>query len=307
LQVSETPFGRIEVTKELGFNLNDGYQVTPRPRWGHGLAPHPLLQAVLERGRADYKQVLDGLDEHRQFLHRIRHDRSLSDPIAPFWNNIWFTAIDAAVLVGLLLARKPRRYIEIGSGHSTMFAAHAIRSGSLPTKISSIDPRPRANIESLCGRIIRAPLENCHLGLFDELEAGDIVFYDGSHRVFQNSDTTVFFLDVLPRLKPGVLVHVHDIFLPADYPPEWAVTLFSEQYLLAAMLLWGSAPFRVVFPSYFVCMDPELDVRVRKILQAESPDRNIPYHYKNAGTTPGSSFWFETLATRHGSYGERTI
>ena len=117
----------------------------------------------------------------------------------------------------------------------------------------------------------------------------------------------MFFLDVLPRLKPGVLVHVHDIFLPADYPPEWAVTLFSEQYLLAAMLLWGSAPFRVVFRSYFVCMDPELDVRVRKILQAEGPDRNIPYHYKNAGTTPGSSFWFETLATRHGLYGGRTI
>ena len=98
-----------------------------------------------------------------------------------------------------------------------MFARHAIRTGNLKTTIMSIDPKPRAEIDSLCDRVMRLPLELCDLNLFRELEPGDILFFDGSHRIFANSDVTVFFIEVLPRLKPGVLVHVHDIFLPADY------------------------------------------------------------------------------------------
>jgi Methyltransferase domain len=154
------------------------------------------------------------MEASRAVIHQIRHHADPAEALAPFWNNIYFTALDAAALTGLLLSRRPRRYLEIGSGHSTKFAAHAIRSAALPTTISSIDPRPRADIDALCHRKIRAPLERCQLALFDELEAGDFLFFDGSHRIFQNSDVTAFFLDVVPRLKRGVLVHVHGIFLP---------------------------------------------------------------------------------------------
>jgi hypothetical protein len=291
------PSDRFDTSKAFGFNVNDDYRVTPCPRWGHGLAPHPGVQAVLERGRDAYGRILEQLEAHRSVLHQIRHDADPGRPAEPFWNNIWFTALDAAVLVGFLLARKPRHYMEIGSGHSTMFAAHAIRLGALSTIISSIDPHPRSDIEALCQRRIRAPLETCHLNLFDELETGDILFFDGTHRVFQNSDVTAFFLDVLPRLKPGILVHVHDVFLPADYPPEWTATLFSEQYMLAAMLLCAAPPFRVVFPNYFVCTDAILGARVRAILQSPNANRDIPFCYANPGATPGNSFWIETKAT----------
>jgi hypothetical protein len=96
-----------------------------------------------------------------------------------------------------------------------MFARYAIRSGNLKTTISSIDPNPRADINKLCDHVFRANMEQFDPKLFQELEAGDILFFDGSHRIFSNTDVTVFFLEVLPRLKPGVLVHIHDIFLPA--------------------------------------------------------------------------------------------
>jgi hypothetical protein len=196
--------------------------------------------------------------------------------------------------VAFVLSRRPKNYLEIGSGNSTMFASRAIRSAALPTIVSSIDPRPRATVDALCQRKIRAPLEDCDIALFDELAAGDVLFFDGSHRVFMNSDVTVFFLDVLPRLKPGVWVHVHDIFLPADYPPDWNQSLFAEQYLLAAMLLCAAPPFRVIFPSYFICTDAALGARARMLLGPDGGGKAIPFAYPNAAKTLPSSFWFET-------------
>jgi hypothetical protein len=275
------------------FNTSDSYPVTPRPRWGYGRGAHPQLHAVLERGRATYEQALTDLDSHRAALHEIRHDGDLQSPTMPFWVNPWFGTLDAASLVGFLLSRKPKRYLEIGSGHSTMFARHAIQRATLPTTITSIDPKPRAEIDAICDRVLRCPLEDCDITLFDELEPGDILFFDGSHRVGQNSDVTTFFLEILPRLRSGVLVHVHDIFLPDDYPLAWNGSMFSEQYLLAAMLLCGAPPFRVVLPNYFVSTDAALGGRVREIFRAPNGGRDIPTAYVNAGSTPPVSFWIE--------------
>jgi hypothetical protein len=280
--------------KDFAFNMSDGYRVTPRPRWGHGRAPHPQIQVRLEHGRAKFEKILDNLRAHRSILAKIKYEPDSSDPVAPFWNNVWFSTLDAAALVSLLLTRKPRRLFEIGSGHSTMFAHYAVQVGGLSTAITSIDPNPRAAIDGLCGCVIRAPLEDCAPAIVDELEPGDFLFFDGSHRIFQNSDVTAFFLDVLPRLKPGVLVHVHDVFLPADYPPEWNGLLYSEQYYLAAMLLCGAPPFRVVLPNYFVCTDAALGAKVREVFQATRDWPEIPFNYANPGRTPGVSFWLET-------------
>lgn len=279
----------------MAYSFTLGYdRVTPRPRWGFGQPPHPRLTAILESRRAEYEAFLDALAGHRAHLHAIAHDPDAAHPTKPHWKNDWFSALDAAALMGMLLTRKPNIYVEIGSGHSTMFAAHTIRSAGLKTVIKSIDPQPRAEIDSLCDFTVRGALEYCAPDIFDELGAGDILFFDGSHRVFQNSDVTAFFLEVLPRLKPGVIVHIHDIFLPCDYPPEWAERLFSEQYMLAAMMLCGDPPFRVLLPNYFVSTDPALSARLREIFRAPNGGVDIPLHYANAGATPGVSFWLET-------------
>jgi hypothetical protein len=97
----------------------------------------------------------------------------------------------------------------------------------------------------------------------------------------------------LPELAPGILVHVHDIFLPADYPPQWNDRLYSEQYLLGAMLLCPEQPFRVILPNFFVCTDASLGSTVRQIFRAER-GLDIPFVYNTDAQIPGVSFWFET-------------
>jgi hypothetical protein len=97
--------------------------------------------------------------------------------------------------------------------------------------------------------------------LFDRLGAGDVLFMDGSHVALMGSDATVFFLEILPRLKRGVLVGIDDIFLPWDYPPTWTGRVYGEQYLLAALLLGGAAGWRVRFPGWWLVEESELAAR----------------------------------------------
>ena len=278
------------------YSVEDYYPLHPKPRWGHGQLPHSQLRARLEQRRTDYEQVLKSLEAQQAILHDIPYDRDPERPTVPFWNNGWFSTLDAASLVSFLLSKRPRRYVEIGSGHSTLFARHATRVGTLPTTIISIDPQPRTEIDALCDQVLRQPLENCDLTIFNHLEPGDLVFFDGSHRIFTNSDVTVFFLDVLPRLRAGVLVHVHDIYLPDDYPPAWNNRLYSEQYLLGAMLLCGAPPFRVVLPNYFVCTDNALSARIRAIFHVDGDALDVPFTYPNSAGIPGVSFWIEMVA-----------
>jgi hypothetical protein len=282
------------------------YPVHPQPRWGHGAPPNPYLLSVLEEGRARYRAALAELEMQRDILHQIQHTPPLGGT-APSWDNPWFSVLDAASLVGFMLSRRPRRYLEIGSGNSTLFARYAAEAGALATTIWSLDPMPRREIDDLCDHVIREPLENCDLAVFDGIGPGDVVFFDGSHRVFTNSDVTTFFCDVLPRLKPGVLVHIHDIFLPSDYPLAWNRRLYSEQYLLAAMLLCRNPPFRTILPNYFVCNDPALSADVRRIFQAsKSGRRDIPFFY-NTSSLPGVSFWLEVTGTRDPSGPDRNM
>jgi Methyltransferase domain len=195
----------------------------------------------------------------------------------------------------MLVEFRPKRFVEVGSGYSTRFARRAIREHSMPTRITSIDPAPRAEIDQLCDSVIRRPLEEVDLCVFDELEPGDILFIDSSHRTFSNSDVTALFMDVLPRLRSGVVVHLHDIFWPYDYPPEWANRYYSEQYLLGAYLLGDRASrVTVLLPNAFVIHDRELAEVCKPLLEIAGIRRP-----KTADCSPhglgGCSFWL-TLA-----------
>ncbi len=120
---------------------------------------------------------------------------------------------------------------------TTYFARQSVKDSNLKTKIISIDPAPRRKIDAICDEVIRDGRETCDLSIFDCLEEGDILFFDGSHRSFINSDVTVFFIDILPRLKLGVFIPLHDIFLPWDYPDSFKCWYWNEQYLLAVYLM----------------------------------------------------------------------
>ncbi|MCH8061426.1 MAG: class I SAM-dependent methyltransferase, partial [Chloroflexi bacterium] len=164
----------------------------------------------------------------------------------------WFEGLDAVALYSFMCKYNPRTYMEIGSGYSSKFARKAIEDHNLRSQIVSIDPEPRAEIDEICDRVIRRRAQTVDMNIFDELDEGDILFVDGSHRCLMNSDATVVFLDILPRLRSGVLIHIHDIFLPYDYPTEWSGRYYSEQYLLAAQILAGGNRFDILLPANFV-------------------------------------------------------
>ena len=258
---------------------DDYYPINVRPRWGYGRGSHKTMEQVLASEIKSFSSLLNDFQKYENHFASIPYEQS--SPSLPHWNNNWFSTLDAAALMYFALSRTPRTYLEIGSGYSTKFLKFIIASAALPTCVISIDPQPRSEIDALCDEVIRSPLEDLELSIFDRLEAGDICFFDGSHRVFTNSDTTVFFIDVLPRLKKGVLVHIHDIFWPDDYPPGWNRRLYSEQYLLGAMLLGRSARYRIVLPNYFVSTNT--------ITASIIAGLRIPI------TKPGHSFWFEII------------
>jgi SAM-dependent methyltransferase len=251
--------------------LQEGFQLTleyppsaaPGPRWGHGRAAHQKLRDVFESYEHVYVAQLELIAGFAGELRAI--ERSDPDPRQPSWINGFLPGLDCAALYTFLRSRAPRRYLEVGAGTSTKFAARARRDGRLDTVIISIDPPPRAEVDALCDVVIRQPFETASVEIFRELQSGDMVFFDGSHRTFTNSDVTVFFLDVLPSLPTGTLVGIHDVFLPDDYPPQWNDRYYSEQYLLAAYLLAGCAWLDPILAAWYVSARPDLGGRLQSL------------------------------------------
>ena len=264
------------------------FPFVPQPRWGYGRAPHSRLEALINAHRSRYARRLTGFLRYQDDFGRIQSDDNPSTPMAPYWNNAWFSGLDAVALYGFIRDERPRFYLEIGSGMSTKFARQAVQDGQLSTRIISIDPEPRAVVDGLCDQFIRDPLEQVPTAVFDMLQAGDILFIDGSHRVFTNSDTVVFFLEVLPALPPGVFVHIHDVFLPYDYPPDWSQRYYSEQYILGAMLLGGAQSMQIELPVAFVGYDTTLRSAAEPTWAGHSAGA---FHI-------GGSFWLRTLSWR---------
>jgi len=224
------------------------FPIRPRVRAGWGDPSYPQLERLLAEDQAVYAERIRAMLPLVGDASRIT--QRTDDPTEPHWINDWFPGFDAFSLYATLALRRPTTIVEIGSGISTKFARRAIQDHGLLTRIVSVDPNPRAEIDAICDTIVRRPLEDTSLDVFSSLAHEDIVFFDGSHRSFQNSDATVFFLEILPVLPPSVLVGVHDIFIPDDYPPQWLTRFYSEQYLLASWMLGGNR-VRVHLPVWY--------------------------------------------------------
>ena len=168
--------------------------------------------------------------------------------------NDYFSSPDAETLTAVVELFKPKKILEIGSGNSTRLFRAALKELKLKAKIVSIDPNPRLEIHTFADEVIRLPLEGAKVeGKSEKLEAGDILFIDSSHEIRTGNDVVELLLNILPRLKPGVLIHIHDIFLPFEYPKEWVIKNrwpWNEQYLVQA-LLQGSREYEVLWAGYY--------------------------------------------------------
>jgi hypothetical protein len=179
-----------------------------------------------------------------------------------YWDNNFWNNADALVQYGLLRSRKPRVLIEIGCGFSSLLAAKALgknrdENQDAATTVTLVEPYPRPELlANFPGdwTLKQTILQRCPLELFDTLASGDILFFDGSHCVRTASDVNWFFFRVLPRLRPGVLIHLHDVFFPNDYPTQWLLERrqsWNEQFLLQAFLMHNSA-YRIEIANSFI-------------------------------------------------------
>ncbi|MGH6621463.1 MAG: class I SAM-dependent methyltransferase [Alphaproteobacteria bacterium] len=171
-------------------------------------------------------------------------------PPAPRWSQDWFPRLDAAMAYTIVRTLRPRRIVEVGSGHSTRFYATAIADEGLAAELLSIDPAPRAALAGVPGlRAMAMPVQRAGPEPFRALAAGDILSIDSSHILMPGSDVDFLLNAVLPVLPPGVLVHFHDIFLPDAYPAAWSWRGYNEQSAVA--LLVQQAGWGIEFASHY--------------------------------------------------------
>ncbi|MHB9796763.1 class I SAM-dependent methyltransferase [Pseudomonas sp. MT3] len=267
--------------------ISDYSKYTPKRRDSLATsAIRNLLDRHYAESRERLEETLDGFLGLKEWLTRIPLHADSAIPTAPNWLNGWLPGADALTLYGYTVMNKPKHYIEIGSGNSTKFVRKAIDDHQLSTEIISIDPSPRAEIDTICSKVIRLPLEELNPDYFSRLEAGDLFFIDNSHRSFQNSDVTVFFTEILPRLKPGVTVGIHDIYLPFDYPNEWSDRFYNEQYLLCCYLLGGMKNLQIELPLVYLyyCTD---SMQRLETLWSDERMTGVEKH--------GAAFWLRTI------------
>ena len=191
--------------------------------------------------------------------------------------NSMYGPADAAVYRAMLHHFKPRNIIEVGSGYSTAVALDEADAGGLPgLKMTCIEPFPERLMGLLNSAdrdrvtLIRRPVQDAELGMYKELGPGDVLFIDSTHVVKAGSDVSWLILHVLPRLAPGVIVHIHDIFWPFEYPAAWLREHrdWTENYLLHAFLIGNAAWDIVLFSSWLWQTHPEL---IPDHLAAEHP------------------------------------
>ena len=165
-----------------------------------------------------------------------------------FHDNDWFPLADALLLSGLLCQQRPRRIMEVGSGFSTAVMLDTLDHSGLNCDITCIEPHPDRLKELLVAadwqrlQLLNQPVQEVSVTAFDALEAGDFLFIDSSHVAKAGSDVSHLFLRILPRLRPGVWVHVHDVFYPESYPMSWIQEgrAWNESLFLRVMLVGQS-------------------------------------------------------------------
>jgi SAM-dependent methyltransferase len=249
------------------------------------LASRPWPEALPMTGvEMREEEQLAFLQECRRFQEEYGAfpEKEPADGYGYYRDQPMFRAVDAEVLYCMVRRHRPRRVIEIGSGFSTRVTAAAMRANAAEGgagELVAIEPYPsealRRGFPGLTELRVQE-IQSLPPTFADHLEANDILFIDSTHVVRTGSDVLFLFLEVLPRLQPGVIVHVHDIFLPAEYPRGWVVDehrFWTEQYLLHAFLLFNGT-FQVAWAgSYMHMRQPDA---VRRAFPAYDPSRDWP-------------------------------
>jgi hypothetical protein len=245
-----------------------GWHITPV----HFYQPIPDSRELLDRPWSS-RSSMPGVDMNEQFQLELlsmfgqafgsEYEQFLDfseDSLRFHFGQTAFRSVDAECLYCMIRHFKPRQMIEVGSGVTTLLAAEAIRKNEAEghsCAFTAIEPYPpkflRGGVPGLT-ELLEVKVEAVPIHRFCALEENDILFIDSSHVIKIGGDVLYEYLEIMPRLKPGVIVHCHDIFLPAEYPKSWVLKnhwFWTEQYLLQAFLAFNNA-FHVLLAGSFL-------------------------------------------------------
>jgi predicted O-methyltransferase YrrM len=221
---------------------------------------YPATEALFEEALPEMASAIDAIESMAEDLKAIGRDAPAPNPR---WDQDWFCGLDAAMLYAQIRLHRPAHVVEIGSGHSTRFAARAIADGALETRLIAIDPEPRADLAALKvewhRETLQQALKNSGGHVIENFHPGDLLFVDSSHILMPGTDVELILTELLPRLPAGALVQIHDIFLPEPYPADWAWRGYNEQAAVAVLLASGG--WDILFASRFA--QQRFDQRLR--------------------------------------------
>ncbi len=245
-------------------------------RYAEGVAaPAPYAELLPVFAKAE-PQMTALLGQMEGLVERLESFRGASAP-SPRFEQSWFPRLDGAAAYTLVRVAPPKRVIEVGSGHSTRFVAQAIADAGAEARQICIDPAPRAALKGLDVEWRRELLGEGSAPLFAELEAGDIAFFDSSHILMPGTDVDIILNRLLPVIRPGVRVHIHDVLLPDPYPHEWSWRGYNEQNALGPLLTGGG--WRVLFASHYAARRIDLGAHAPRVaalpLAAEAHETSL--------------------------------
>ena len=250
-----------DLAERAGFQVYPKVFYSPFPDPAMVDVPQLREKRMLSGVHIDTAHALALLDQLCRFANEMDQfpRENASQSIA--WSHT-YPSFDTATLYAMLRYLKPRRYIEVGCGWSSRASSAALmRNRDEGTRCESlyIEPYPTSHLMEikLPGEFLKQEVQHVPLEHFQRLEPGDVLFIDTSHVIKVQNDVEHEFLRILPSLRAGVNVHVHDIFTPYDYPEEWLVGNGTnrggnnEQYALECLLSGGS-DWEVILPVYLL-------------------------------------------------------
>ena len=285
--------------ERMGFHITQNHFSQPIPDSRKFKNELWLRQSALVGVNMNEPKQIELINQFLRFKdeYGVLPKNKASKPWHYYIDNPTFGPVDAEILYCMLRHFKPKKMIEIGSGYSTYLSAQAIlknkEEGGYQTELIAIEPYPNEVLKSGfpgLSKLIPMRVQDVDLAEYNKLGGNDILFVDSSHVLSIGSDVFWEYLEILPRLSKGVIVHIHDIFFPYDYPKKWIIEMrrfWSEQYLLQAFLSFNNA-FEVLWcGSYMHVRHPD------KLEAAFSS-----YHREMVWDTPrpgASSLWMRKI------------
>ncbi len=226
--------------------------------------------AGIDIKKDDQVKFLKSLKNQYDKLNLAQFDKPKEEITGRYsFHNSWFTYADATILYLMMMSFRPKRIVEVGSGHSSALMLD-VNNTEFNNSISLtfIDPNPQDRLMGLIrdadkksANIIPEMVQDVDIATFTRLEANDILFIDNSHVSKIGSDVNHMFFEVLPKLKKGVVIHIHDIFSGFMYPKHWIYdvkTNWNEIFLCRAFLMYNTSFEILFFPDYLINKEPEL-------------------------------------------------